>query len=61
MEVVRRITEINNNIIMIETMIIIGDVTLCTTYINGELVKYEVLSIRQLRKGYQTFPKLVGG
>lgn len=59
MAIVRRITEINNNIIMVETMIIIGDMALCTTHINGELVDYEILSIGRLRKGYQAFPKLV--
>lgn len=52
MAVVRRTTEINNNIIMVETMIIIGDIALCTTHINGELVDYEILSIGQLWEGY---------
>lgn len=61
MAVVRRTTEINNNIIMVETMIIVGDIALCTIHINGELVDYEILSIGQLWKGYQTFPKLVRG
>lgn len=59
MAIVRRTTEINNNIIMVETMIIVGDIALCTIHINGELVDYEILSIGRLREGYQTFPKLV--
>lgn len=50
MEMIRRITEINGGIIMVETMIIIGNIILCTIHINGELVKYELLSIGQLRK-----------
>ena len=50
MEMIRRITEINGEIIMVETMIIIGNIILCTIHINGELVKYELLSIGQLRK-----------
>ena len=46
MAIMRRITEINGEIIMVETMIII----LCTIHINGELVKYEILSVGQLRE-----------
>lgn len=51
MAIVRRTTEINNNIIMVETMIIVGDIALCTIHINGELVRYEILSVRQLWEG----------
>ena len=43
MAIMRRITEINGEIIMVETMIIVG--ILCTIHINGELVKYEILSV----------------
>ena len=52
MAIVRRTTEINNNIIMVETMIIVGDIALCTIHINGELIDYEILSIGRLREGY---------
>lgn len=41
------ITEINGEIIMVETMIIVGNIILCTIHINGELVKYEILSVGQ--------------
>lgn len=58
MAIIRRITEINGKIIMVETMIIVSDIILCTIHINGELVKYEVLSIRQLWRDYQIFPQL---
>lgn len=44
MAIMRRITEINGEIIMVETMIIVGNIILCTIHINGELVKYEILS-----------------
>ena len=44
MAIMRRITEINGEIIMVETII------LCTIHINGELVKYEILSVGQLRE-----------
>lgn len=42
MAIMRRITEINGEIIMVETMIIVGNIILCTIHINGELVKYEI-------------------
>ena len=45
MAIMRRITEINGEIIMVETMIIVGNIILCTIHINGELVKYEILSV----------------
>lgn len=48
MAIMRRITEINGEIIMVETMI--GNIILCTIHINGELVKYEILSVGQLRE-----------
>lgn len=48
MAIMRRITEINGEIIMVETMIIVGNIILCTIHINGELVKYEILSVGQL-------------
>ena len=48
MAIMRRITEINGEIIMVETMIIVGNIILC--HINGELVKYEILSVGQLRE-----------
>ena len=38
MAIMRRITEINGEIIMVETMIIVGNIILCTIHINGELV-----------------------
>lgn len=50
MAIVRRTTEINNNIIMVETMIIVGEIVLITVQINGELVRYEILSIGRLRE-----------
>lgn len=44
MAIMRRITEINGEIIMVETMIIVGNIILCTIYINGELsMKYYLL------------------
>lgn len=49
MAIMRRITEINGEIIMVETMIIVGNIILCTIHINGEPVKYEILSVGQLR------------
>lgn len=52
MAVIRRTTEFNGEIIMVETMIIVGDIVLCTIHINGELVDYEILSIGRLREGY---------
>lgn len=59
MAIVRRTTEINNNIIMVETMIIVGEIVLITVQINGELVRYEILSVRQLWEGRQGLLKLV--
>lgn len=50
MAVIRRITEINGEIIMVETMIIVGNIILYTVHINGELVKYEISSVGQLRE-----------
>lgn len=55
MAIMRRITEINGEIIMVETMIIVGNIILCTIHINGELVKYEILSVGQLRKDLMIF------
>lgn len=44
MAIMRRITEINGEIIMVETMIIVGNIILCTIHINGELsMKYYLL------------------
>lgn len=48
MAIMRRIIEINGE--MVETMIIVGNIILCTIHINGELVKYEILSVGQLRE-----------
>lgn len=45
MAMIRRITEINGEIIVVETMIIIGEIVLITVQINGELVRYEILSV----------------
>lgn len=59
MAMIRRITEINGEIIIVETMIIIGEIVLITVQINGELVRYEILSVRQLREDRQVFPQLV--
>lgn len=50
MAIMRRITEINGEIIMV--MIIVGNIILCTIHINGELVKYEILSVGQLREDH---------
>lgn len=50
MAIMRRITEINGGIIIVETMIIVDNIILCTIHINGELVKYEILSVGQLRE-----------
>nr|DAG30437.1 MAG TPA: YoaP-like protein [Bacteriophage sp.] len=47
----RRITEINGEIIVVETMIIVEEIVLITVQINGELVRYEILSVRQLWEG----------
>lgn len=47
MAMMRRITEINGEIIVVETMIIVGEIVLITVQINGELVRYEILSVRQ--------------
>lgn len=49
MAIMRRITEINGE--MVETMIIVGEIVLITVQINGELVRYEILSVRQLWEG----------
>lgn len=51
MAMMRRITEINGEIIMVETMIIVGEIVLIIVQINGELVRYEILSVRQLWEG----------
>lgn len=51
MATIRRITEINGEIIVVETMIIIGEIVLIIVQINGELVRYEILSVRQLWEG----------
>lgn len=59
MAMMRRITEINGEIIVVETMIIVGEIVLITVQINGELVKYEILSVGQLREDRQVFPQLV--
>lgn len=50
MAMMRRITEINGEIIVVETMIIVGEIVF-TVQINGELVRYEILSVRQLWEG----------
>lgn len=59
MAIMRRITEINGEIIVVETMIIVGEIVLITVQINGELVKYEILSVGQLWEDRQVFPQLV--
>lgn len=59
MAMMRRITEINSEIIVVETMIIVGEIVLITVQINGELVRYEILSVRQLWEGRQGLLKLV--
>lgn len=49
-KMMRRITEkINGEIIVVETMIIVGEIVLITVQING--VRYEILSVRQLWEG----------
>lgn len=57
MAIMRRITEINGEIIVVETMIIVGEIVI--VQINGELVRYEILSVRQLWEGRQGLLKLV--
>ena len=59
MAMIRRITEINGEIIVVETMIIVGEIVLIIVQINGELVRYEILSVRQLWEGRQGPLKLV--
>ena len=59
MAMMRRITEINGEIIMVETMIIVGEIVLIIVQINGEPVRYEILSVRQLWEGRQGLLKLV--
>ena len=59
MAMMRRITEINGEIIVVETMIIVEEIVLITVQINGELVRYEILSVRQLWEGRQGLLKLV--
>lgn len=59
MAMMRRITEINGEIIVVETMIIVGEIVSITVQINGELVRYEILSVRQLWEGRQGLLKLV--
>lgn len=59
MAMMRRIIEINGEIIVVETMIIVGEIVLITVQINGELVRYEILSVRQLWEGRQGLLKLV--
>lgn len=51
MAMMRRITEINGEIIVVETMIIVGEIVSIIVQINGELVRYEILSVRQLWEG----------
>lgn len=55
MAIMRRITEINGEIIMVETMIIVGNIILCTIHINGELVKYEILLLDSYGKIIRSF------
>lgn len=59
MAMMRRITEINGEIIVVETIIIVGEIVLIIVQINGELVRYEILSVRQLWEGRQGLLKLV--
>lgn len=59
MVIMRRITEINGEIIVVETMIIVREIVLITVQVNGELVRYEILSVRQLWEGRQGLLKLV--
>lgn len=49
MAIMRRITEINGEV---ETMIIVEEIVLITVQINGELVRYEILSVGQLREDH---------
>lgn len=43
MAMMRRITEINGEIIVVETMIIVGEIVLITVQINGFAMKYYLL------------------
>lgn len=55
MAIMRRITEINGEIIMVETMIIVGNIILCTIHINGELVKYELDSYGKIVRSFRSW------
>lgn len=55
MAMMRRITEINGEIIVVETMIIVGEIVLITVQINGELVRYEILSVSSYGKVVRAF------
>ena len=55
MAMMRRITEINGEIIVVETMIIVGEIVLITVQINGELVRYEILSVRQVVRAFSSW------
>lgn len=58
MATVKRITIINNMIVVEETMTIVGRIALCSLHINGELVAYEILAIRQLWDTFKTVSQL---
>lgn len=55
MAIMRRITEINGEIIMVETMIIVGNIILCTIHINGELVKYEICWTGKIVRSFRSW------
>lgn len=45
MATIKRVTIINDTIVVEETMIVVGRIALCSLHINGELVAYEILVI----------------
>lgn len=51
MAMMRRITEINGEIIMVETMIIVGE----TVQINGELVRYLLDSYGKVVRAFSSW------
>lgn len=55
MAMMRRITEINGEIIVVETMIIVGEIVLITVQINGELVRYEILCYGKVVRAFSSW------
>ena len=55
MAIMRRITEINGEIIMVETMIIVGNIILCTIHINGEMKYYLLDSYGKIVRSFRSW------